>query len=189
MGRMKSRAISSTQRREPRWLPACRSLQPRPSAKTQAWLEDRGSLTRRLQQTCGLGFRVRLLHLDQARPLRSEADWLGCRPDRLALTREVSLECCDKPWVFARTLINSLDGPALQLKHLGNRPLGALLFADPSAKRVGMTFARLRPGHHLYESAATICSQRPEQFWARRTLFRFADKPLVISEIFLTELP
>ncbi|MEO5343265.1 MAG: chorismate lyase [Gammaproteobacteria bacterium SHHR-1] len=161
-----------------------------PSAPMRDWLEDSGSLTRRLQAACGQGFGVQLLEQRRHRPLPSEAARLALHPGRLALVREVRLNCGDQTWVFARSLIplTSLRGAARRLTRLGNRPLGALLFADPSAERGLMEFARLQPGQSLYEKAVAGLAQRPERLWGRRTLFRFAGKPLLVNEVFLSEL-
>ena len=114
------------------------------------WLEDTGSLTRRVQTTCAGDFAVALLGLRRQRPLPSEAGRLQLPRGGVALVREVCLSCDLHPWVFARTLIplNSLSGAARRLTRLGNRPLGALLFADPHAERgqmaawCGITAAR-----------------------------------------------
>lgn len=107
------------------------------------------------------------------------------------MVREVELRCGGIPWVFARTLIphSSLRGPAQRLALLGNRPLGALLFADPRAKRGTTQFARLVPGQALFEAAMSNLAIRPVALWGRRTLFYFAGKPLLVNEIFLPGIP
>jgi chorismate--pyruvate lyase len=162
-----------------------------PPAEIRDWLIDPGSLTRRLQSACDGRFRVELHRQTRSRPLRSEAERLQLRHAAVALLREVYLHCDEQPWVFARTLIplSSLRGAARRLTRLGNRPLGALLFADPSAERGDMEFSRLRSGDSLYEAAAVVLPGRPAQLWGRRTLFRFAGKPLLVNEIFLPNLP
>jgi chorismate--pyruvate lyase len=108
-------------------------------------------------------------------------------PHALALVREVELCCGEQPWVFARSLIplQSLQGAGRRLQFLGDRPLGSLLFSDPKATRGPMEFARLLPGHCLYEKALANRAQRPAQLWGRRTLFFFAGKPLLVNEVFL----
>lgn len=174
---------------EPRWYPE-HSSRLGPPAGVFDWLSDTGSLTRRVQHACDGCFRVKVRRQSRLRPLPSEIARLAMRGHVVALVREVSLHCDERPWVFARTLIplSSLRGSARRLTMLGNRPLGALLFADPSAERGMMEFARLLPGHHLFELAADGLGQRPAELWGRRTLFRFAGKPLLVNEIFLPDL-
>ena len=158
----------------------------------QTWLRDTGSLTRRVIQCCGCGtFRVRLLHQAWGSPLNSERRVLHTRKGVVALVRDVVLLCNDVPWVFARTLIpvTTLRGPARHLMQLGERPLGAVLFSDPKVTRGSTQIARLHPGHTLFDTACEQVEQTPELLWGRRTLFYVANKPLLVNELFLPDLP
>jgi chorismate lyase len=154
------------------------------------WLGEQGSLTRRVQLACPGRFWVEVLRQERRRPYASEVALLRVRPTTRALVREVRLHCAQASWVYARTLIpvTSLRGAARRLTLLGSRPLGAVLFADPSAVRLAMEFACLLPGHLLFETAVAGLSRRPPLLWGRRTLFRLAGKPLLVNEIFLPEL-
>lgn len=107
------------------------------------------------------------------------------------LVREVELLCDEQPWVFARTLIpaTSLVGGARRLARLGSKPLGAVLFADPSTKRAAMELARLTRRDPLFAAAVDHLPLRPGQLWGRRTLFWYAGKPLLVNEIFLPTIP
>ena len=155
------------------------------------WLLDAGSLTSKLIESCRPGkFSVRLVRQRWSRPLYSETQVLGMRRGELALTREVQLLCDDCPWVFARTLIpaSSFSGKARRLAHLGNRPLGALLFSDPTTVRTKMQVARLLKGHYLHSHATKGMASLPAELWGRRTLFYYAQHPLLVNEIFLPEI-
>lgn len=103
------------------------------------------------------------------------------------MIREVELYCGDEPWVFARTLIpaSSLTGGARRLARLGDRPLGAVLFADPTTQRRLVQMAKLLPRHPLFGAATDHLSERPTELWGRRTIFRYAGKPILVNEIFL----
>jgi len=141
------------------------------------WLQDRGSLTRRLQSASAGQFRVELLRLDYARPSRSEARALGLPPRRLALIREVQLLGHGQPWVYARSVfpLDTLSGPQRQLRGIGSRSLGSVLFRDPSMHREPLQIGQLR-----------LTDGR--QLWARRSVFRLAGKPLLVCEVFLPAL-
>jgi len=185
VGRRGQRRISAA---EPVWRPlqdpGSRDIPP----SCLDWLADPGSLTRRLVAGCQGGFRVRLLHQGWGRPQPSEARLLQSRG--AALIREVELLCNESPQVFARTLIPaaSLSGRARLLARLGSRPLGAVLFDDPSTRRVAVEVARLPARCPLFAAATAHLEQLPEFIWGRRTLFLYAGKPLLVNEIFLPGL-
>ncbi len=155
------------------------------------WLLDRGSLTSRLVRASGGDFRVRLLRQGWGCPLYSERQLLRTRRAEAALVREVELLGHGAPWVFARTLIpaSSLRGSARRLAHLGDKPLGAVLFSDPGMRRGPIQIARLLPRHPLFAAATRSLGQQPAELWGRRTLFYLAGKPLLVNEIFLPGIP
>jgi len=174
-----------------RWKPhRCYSSNAMPRA-LRAWLLDTASLTLRLQQLCPGRFRVRLLSQSWGRPFENEARALGMKPGSLALIRQVQLLCGEQPWVYARTImpVSSLCGRLQRLAHLGTRPLGGMLFADPGMQRGGVELARLGTGQAMHAAATFRLAPRPAEIWGRRTVFRLADKPLLVSEIFLPEFP
>ena len=148
-------------------LRAPRALRP--------WLTDTGSLTRLLQRVSKGHFSVRVLSQRYGQPSSAEASALGLRARQRALIREVLLCGHGEPWVFARTLIpvTSLNGRQRALKQIGNRPLGALLFRDPQMQREPLQIASLP-------------NSAGEDFWARRSVFHLAGKPLLVCEVFLT---
>ena len=176
---------------EPKWRLA--SVQPgsRIPESLRGWLLDEGSLTRLVIGNCSGRFRVQVLSQRWGRPLPSERRALGMSPAGSAFIREVELYCGDRPWVFARTLIpaSTLRGGARRLAHLRDRPLGAVLFADPKVQRGEMEVARLLPRHRLFREAVERLERPPESLWGRRRLFYMEQKPLLVNEIFLPDLP
>ncbi|MBU0500564.1 MAG: chorismate lyase [Gammaproteobacteria bacterium] len=177
--------------REPRWFLPGQGPGDAPPVGALDWLQDAGSLTQRLRAACGGVFSVHVRRQEWSRGYPGEAKLLGIKPFRAALVREVELRCNGRAWVFARTLIpiSSLRGAARRLKMLGNRPLGAVLFADPSLTRGETQFVYLTPGQSLFESAVAGLSAKPDGLWGRRTLFHLAGKPLLVNEIFLPGIP
>ncbi len=176
--------------KEPRWSEQHRLLRTRVPADRLGWLLDTESLTHRVRQTCVGRFRVRVLSQGWGRPSRSEARVLRLRAGVRCLVREVQLLCDERPWVFARTIIpvTTLSGPQRRLARLGSRPLGAVLFSDPSMRRAALQIAAITAGHGLFSHATRALKQRPAEIWGRRSVFRVADKPLLVSEIFLPDL-
>ena len=184
--------VSIRSRREPGWCEWQRLRRSRVPARFVSWLRDDGSLTLRLKCACGdRPFAVRLLRQGWARALPSEARRLGLRRGGLALVREVQLLCDGEPWVFARTLIpaTTLRGPGQRLARLGERPLGAVLFADRRVRRGVTEMAQLRPGEQLFDSATQGLPPLSDTVWGRRTLFFMAGRPLLVNELFLPTIP
>jgi len=159
-------------------------------ASLWSWLFDSASLTRRLLEVCEGEFEVRVLRQGWQRPLRDESRELGLRAGGTVFVREVHLLCRGEPWVFARTVIprDTLSGKYRRLTRLGNRSLGAVLFADKTMRRGELEIACLMRGHALFESAARGLAARPQLIWGRRSLFRLSGKPLLLSEIFLHDM-
>lgn len=186
-----------TQRRSPgvhtalRWREGKQLPRATPSAALRDWLLDTGSLTRRVQQACGGRFRVQVEMQGWGRPRLDEYRALGLRFGRVALIREVHLLCDGRPWVFARTIIpvTTLRGRQRRLAHLGSRPLGAVLFADPHMQRGPVEVACIPPHSRLFAAASRGLKRRPAAIWGRRSVFRLGGKPLLVSEFFLPGLP
>lgn len=107
--------------------------QPAPSAagRYRPWLTDRGSLTARIEARCP-GVRVQVVFQGLRRPDRDERFVFAHRGRARVLVREAFLYCGDAPVVFAHTVLDPehLDGVWRSVAKLGNRPLGAALFAD-----------------------------------------------------------
>lgn len=173
---------------ERRWREASQSLRRRLPPAARDWLFDRCSLTTRLQRACrDGGFAVRVLSQQRLRPLADERRLLGMREYEYALIRQVYLQCDGQRWVYARTVIplTSLRGCGRRLASLGNRPLGAMLFADRSVRRGRMQVARLMAGDRVFDQAVSGLTVIPEHIWGRRSLFHYAGRPLLVNEIFL----
>lgn len=150
------------------------------------WLRDRGSLTLRIQQRC-THFAVRGVRGGLARIARDESALLGIAPQQLAWSRAVFLYADDQPVVFAHSACahEHLRGAWSAVRTLGNKPLGALLFAHPLVERKPLHYQALRNTHPLYQRAVTVLNDPPHRLWARRSLFYLHDAPLLVTEVFL----
>lgn len=153
------------------------------------WLHDHGSLTLRIQQRCGR-FAVQGVRSGLARIAFDEAALLGIAPHQFAWSREVFLYADDQPVVFAHSTCarQHLRGAWSSIRALGNRPLGAVLFAHPLVERQPLHYKALHAHHPLYRSAAAALDIAPDRLWARRSLFYLHDAPLLVTEVFLPEI-
>jgi len=166
------------------WRNRAQSFYSDLSPQVADWLFDPSSLTARLIRQCNGRFSVRVLDEAYGMARLSEQRILKMHNRETALIREVHLLCDGHPLVYARTVIpaSTLTGAQKRLARLGDKPLGAVLFADKSMQRDEVQIARLKP-HQV-----KLNSNEPSDIWGRRSVFRLSNKPLLVSEYFLPEL-
>mgnify|MGYP000099419851 CR=1 FL=1 len=151
------------------------------------WIDEPGSLTRRLRTLAGPAFRVVVLTEAWGRGWPDERRRLiGAGGERLWL-REVLLCRGDTPLVHARSAIpaGSLRGPLRRLRRLGGQPLGSLLFGRYAVRRGQIEVAPVTASSRLGQRTLA-CGGHPA--WARRSVFRIAGRPLLVTEVFLHSL-
>ena len=172
------------------------SWQPAPSAAGayRPWLTDRGSLTARIAARCP-DIRVQVLFQGLRRPDRDERFLFADRGRARVLVREVFLVCRDVPVVFAHTVLapTHLRGAWRGLSTLGSKPLGAALFADPRIERFALRTRKLGWHHDLQRRVQRYAPRSKTEavqgsLWARRSLFRLHDSPILVTEVFLPEI-
>ena len=160
--------------------PLCRHRFPLP---IRPWLEESGSLTACLEEKFG-PVRVTVLYEGRGRLLPSERMRLGLNSKGWIWVREVLLKAHGFPLVAARTVapISTLKGVGTAFAHLGNRPLGELLFTHPEVERGAMEWVRLHPRDWAMVNV-------PYPPWGRRTLYSIGGRPLLVNEFFLPGVP
>lgn len=173
--------------REPRWTLLSARRLPGATPGMHAWLSDRGSLTRSVIASCSGRFKVDLVRQGRGSAMPGEAALLAAGPAQATLVREVRLCCGREAWVFARTLIplKSLRGPVHALTRLGRRPLGEVLFSDPTTRRLRVEVAQITPRHRLFARATSHLHRSPAALWGRRTLFEYGGELILVNELFL----
>lgn len=173
----------SSQARYP-WL-----KKPFSSHLYDAWLIGKGSLTARLQQRY-LNFAVKPVAMKYAKPMQDEAVLLHLASYKNALIREVLLMGNNQPVVFAHSVLPraSLRGAWRGLGRLGNKPLGATLFANLKVKRTPLSYKKLSPNHALYKQAMLYLEQTPSYLWARRSIFSLNCANIMVTEVFLPHI-
>lgn len=145
------------------------------------------SMTKYMQQASKQSFQVKLLAQTFKNPRPSEAFLLSISKYRGVMVREVYLLCDDQICMFARSLfpIDTLFGKGWQLQYLGEKPLGSLLFNDPKLGRSPFDFVKLHFWDEDYEKATTHLAIKPDFLWARRSVFYWHQKELMVEEVFL----
>jgi chorismate--pyruvate lyase len=167
----------------------CWLNKPMLATKVRPWLIDNGSLTARLQQRY-IKFSVKPVAVKYAKLIQDEAVVLCQASYKTALIREVLLLGNNQAVVFAHSVLPraSLRGAWNGLGRLGNKPLGATLFANPKVKRTPLSYRKLTPNHVLYQQATQYLSQKPSCLWARRSIFSLNCANIMVTEVFLPQL-
>ncbi|PLA74686.1 hypothetical protein CYQ88_05080 [Hydrogenovibrio sp. SC-1] len=146
------------------------------------WLLDNGSLTENLRQTFG-AIEVEVLAEGLATPMASEARLLELASGEKVWVRCVCLHVKGLPMIYARTVIPDWqpNNPWYQIKHLGNRPLGEVLFQIPNLERTPFELCQ-HPADY-WPHLTTDWPQGPT--FARRSIFKQQQAPLLLTEAFL----
>jgi chorismate--pyruvate lyase len=82
----------------------------------------------------------------------------------------------------------SLRGAWCGLGKLGNRPLGASLFANPRVKRTPLEYKKLPRQHPISMRVAAHMQTSPKALWARRSIFSLNNAKILVTEVFLEQL-
>lgn len=154
------------------------------------WLAARGSLTARL-----------MAHFPEIRVSVLRQGWDQPHGDEIAImqlprggtqvaVREVILASRGTPLVYAHSITarSALARGFHLLGRTGSRPLGALLFADPTIRRSPLAWRCIDARHPLYQSARAATGPLPPRLWARRSLFHSGRDVLLVTEVFLPAL-
>jgi chorismate--pyruvate lyase len=152
------------------------------------WLQDRGSLTRRLREAGKRDFSLSVL--GETMEVASEEDRrLLDSKERHVRVRRVRLGCDAIELVFACTLMphsTLLRHP--WLKELGDQPLGEALADRDSVERTDFEYAWIAPGHPLLSNALPVTDATSGGLWARRSRFLVDGSPILVYEVFLPGL-
>lgn len=149
------------------------------------WLFDTNSLTARLVAGCS-SFRVELLG-QKIVPCPVEEACSTIKEGEDVLVREVLLYCDEQPHVFARSLLPlaSLTGEQQNLAQLGEKPLGQIIFNDPSLERKWIEVACFTENSTVGLLVNQLKLTASYPLWGRRSLFYIQAKPLIVAEVFL----
>ncbi len=167
-----------------------RLLDQQPPSAIRVWLEDPGSVTSRMRGACRGEFSLSVVAQKKARPFGQEARVLKLPPARLAVVRQVLLCCAGVPWIFARSVIpvSMIRGCNRRLAHLGSKPLGEVLFALPGLVRHQVQIAPLCANPAMRQALIDAVDENPSGAWLRRSVFLLNNDPLLINEVFLSNI-
>jgi chorismate--pyruvate lyase len=169
--------------RKANWL-----TKPLNSGNLRHWLIDNGSLTARLKARYP-DFAVQPVLLRNAKALTDECRQVGLKSYQHALIREVLLMGNQQAVVFAHSVLPhaSLRGAWRGFSRLGNKPLGAALFANPKVKRTPLEYKKLPRQHPISIRVAGHVPHVSKTLWARRSVFRLNCARILVTEVFLAQ--
>lgn len=149
------------------------------------------SLSQYLRQITANTIQFHLRSAEWSHPNLDEYQALDLTTPEPCWVREIDWCYQDHLWCFGRVVIpqNSLENKNQVLTDIGRRSLGDILFSDPMLTRSPFEICRLLP-HHAYYQAC--CKKRTanttsKELWARRSIFHFNKKPLLVAETFLPD--
>lgn len=162
---------------------------PISSGRYRNWLIDAQSLTLRLQSRYQ-DFNVTPILIAYAKANQDEIARLQITNHEPVLIRNVFLNGHQNPVVFAHSVIPKkvLRGGWLGLKHLGAKPLGASLFANPKVTRTSFTFKKIGKNHPLFNEIKAYYSTTTTELWARRSVFNYQRANIMVTEVFLPNI-
>lgn len=170
---------------EPAWFENRQGTRHCLPEDVQSWTYEAGSLTRRLRSYYGDAIAVKILQQQWHTPFLSERRLLGLPENRYSLIREVLLHADGKPLILARTIIpaRTIKAAKRSLSHLGNRPLGEVIFSYPRLERKEMDVAMINPV--IWAPAAIAEAGINGPLWGRRTVYVIRHRQMLVSEFFL----
>ncbi|WP_455476709.1 chorismate lyase [Bartonella sp. B41] len=145
---------------------------PPAPADIHDWLMELGSMTHRLKNYCDrIQIEPQREYFITRNELKEEAKHLPS--SSLYWLREVILFGDNQPWLLGRTVIpqETLSDHNQSLMSLGTKPLGHYLFNSGKLTRDYI---------HIGQK---------DELWARRSRLRLANKPLLLTELFLAASP
>ncbi len=154
----------------------------------RAWLQDGGSLTRRLRRIGGRQFRLEVLAEGWEQAREEDMRLLSCTSGRVRV-RRVRLSAGGSQLVYASTRMP----PQTLARHpwlgrLGMKPLGEALANRTDVERTPFEFAEISSQDPLLCEAVTGTGISPGKLWTRRSLFFIGDLPILVYEVFLPDL-
>ncbi len=155
------------------------------------WLIRPFVLSDALKRVCSK-FEVKCISQEFGFMNDDEAEVLNCTTLDLGMVRQTLLIGDDKNLVYARvaipkqTYIHNRD----MLRIIGDKPIGAsFLYNNPKISRSIFQFKLLTPGDQLFQNAVVGLQEKPNELWARRSIFYVYNDPMIISEVFFENIP
>lgn len=148
------------------------------------WILYSGSFMERLKAHGINNASIRVLRQVWQDALPDEKEQLGT--DSKVLVREVLIANETMQFMYARTVFSQdILLEEQTLNDLDTRSLGSVLFKEPDLQRSEFEIAALVKSMQWYEKIKEDINVSVDTLWARRSLFHFRGKKLLLTEVFL----
>ena len=170
---------------DPQWKKIRPGIKQTIPSEVRSWIYETKSLTRRLRQHYGSTFTVEILFHRWKPAFLSECKLLKLPHQQFNLVREVLLHADGKPLILARTILpeQTIKIAKRNLSHLGNRPLGEVIFSYPQLERLELNTACV-----YYENWGQGLTEKidiDQKIWGRRTVYAIHKQKMLVNEFFL----
>ena len=164
------------------------------------WLSEPYILSKSLRKVCE-NFTVEVTDQCIKTLYADEVAALKCYDMTEGFVRETYLGDTGNPVVYARVTMpqSTYQFKKFELDNLGNRPIGeTLLYRDPSLTRSEFEIKRITCDdellfdqlvHDNFYKAEIEKIARVNELWARRSFFTISGNPILITEVFLSNIP
>ena len=200
VGLIASRPLVSENREYTDWQPISGDLINQVPETVREWLSKPYVLSKALKKVCD-DFCVEIADQQIKELYADEIAVLKCYEEPLGYVRETYLGGKNNPLVYARVTMppSTYKARKNELDSLGNRPIGeTLLYNDPTMWRGEMEIKCLTENdqllfdalvHENFYKAVIAKKARGNELWARRSVFRISGYPLLITEVFMADIP
>lgn len=182
------------------WNPVTEDALHRVPSHLREWLAKPAVLTAALKRVCN-NFSLEVKDQQVKHMLTQELLALGSTESTLGYVRETCLGGEGDPLVYARVTMpyRTYLSKREALETLGSRPIGeTLLYHDGEIKRSPFEIKKITQDdellfdslvhQHFFQVVIERKSAFPE-LWARRSTFTFGDHKMLITEVFLANIP
>lgn len=175
------------------WTHNPKNLAQSPDSNTLDWLTKPYVLSHALRKSSP-DLSLELMSQESDIVFPDEASRLNLSPKKQTLVRKIFLQSGQNSYVFARTIIPPQTYATLQaeIESVGDNFIGEyLIYNRDGIKRDEFEFAYMTPNMNMMQELQSFMSFSDinNTLWARRSCFWIKQLPLLITELFLEDLP
>lgn len=175
------------------WVHQPQNLKQAPDSNTLDWLTKPYVLSHALRKASA-DLNLEFISQEPDIIFPDEASRLNLPAEKQTLVRKIFLQSGQNPYVFARTIIPPQTYAALQaeIESVGDNFIGEyLIYNRNGIKRDPFEFAYMTPSMNMMQERQSFIpfSDINNTLWARRSCFWIKQLPLLITELFLENLP
>jgi chorismate--pyruvate lyase len=154
----------------------------------RSWLSEPHSLTKRLQAFTQEEIQLQLIQACFDDAIDEEYQALTISHETRVWVREIYWKYREKIWMYARAIIpESTLSVGTPLNTISEKPLGSFLFQDPNLLRHPFEYAKLSNTHFYFQKIVSCVVENENFLLARRSIFIYYQKPLLLTEVFLPD--